>query len=139
MAENDRPIGPSHSLYRTGKTHDGNGYVVLSSKEHQSNRGRREHRVVVENAIGRRLSSTEVVHHINGNKAENRLENLSVETRATHNRKHGKGKLLRCTKCGAERWYSPAIASRINEETYMCRLCRFGRTWNNGRKSNAGA
>jgi hypothetical protein len=36
------------------------------------------HRLVVEEEIGRVLLPTEVVHHINGNAADNRLDNLMV-------------------------------------------------------------
>lgn len=47
-----------------------------------------EHRVVVEQALGRELMPEEVVHHIDGNKRNNSLENLVVMTRAQHTRLH---------------------------------------------------
>ena len=37
-----------------------------------------EHRLIIEQHIGRRLQRTEQIHHINCNKTDNRLENLHI-------------------------------------------------------------
>jgi type II secretory pathway component PulL len=37
-----------------------------------------KHRVVMEEHIGRPLLPTETVHHINGDKLDNRIENLEI-------------------------------------------------------------
>lgn len=51
--------------------------------------GRHEHRVVAEQMLGRKLCPGEVVHHIDGNKRNNKPENLMVfASQADHARYH---------------------------------------------------
>ena len=114
--------GKDHPLFQDGKSLDANGYVVLSSKIWGENINRREHRVVMEKHLERKLLRSEVVHHINGIKSDNRIDNLSVKTRASHNREHGLGALVSCRICGAERWYQPALLKNV-KPNYRCIKC----------------
>lgn len=63
------------------------------------------HRIVMENHLGRIFRPDEVVHHINGNKKDNRTSNLEILSKASHGRLHGleRGVLLVdlvCPQCG---------------------------------------
>jgi hypothetical protein len=48
-----------------------------------------EHRIVAEQIIGRRLNKEEIVHHKNGKRWDNRLENLEVMNKNDHAKLHG--------------------------------------------------
>lgn len=48
----------------------------------------RLHRYLMEQKIGRRLEFNEIVHHVNGNKWDNRIENLELVSRSEHIKMH---------------------------------------------------
>ena len=71
--------GELNPSYHHGYYLDKNGYVMVNCPKHPhaNNAGFvREHRLVMEEKLGRHLLPSEVVHHIDGNHANNRLSNL---------------------------------------------------------------
>lgn len=48
----------------------------------------RVHRAIMEQHIGRSLLSNELVHHKNGDKHDNRIDNLEIVTREEHKKLH---------------------------------------------------
>ena len=65
---------------KRGKAISIDGYYVINRIK--------VHRLIMEKHIGRKLLSTEIVHHINQNKLDNRFSNLLIVSRSEHNRIH---------------------------------------------------
>lgn len=84
--------GENHYLWKGGKGIDRRGYVrvrVLSGDvEMKMQSGGAsyilEHRLVMQRYLGRRLKTEEVVHHLNNDQLDNRIENLVLMTPEEH-------------------------------------------------------
>jgi len=87
----DSKIGSKHYRWSGDRRKTKTGYIEVRLPDHP-NVGSMgfvsEHRVVMEKHLGRYLSRDEKVHHINGVRDDNRIENLKLMTNAEHSRLH---------------------------------------------------
>jgi len=84
--------GAAHGNWKGGKRLDNNGYVLIRTpghpKAHSHGLYVLEHILIMEKHIGRYLSKEEVVHHRDGNRQNNNLDNLQLLTRGAHTSLH---------------------------------------------------
>jgi len=82
--------GSEHPCWNGGRCIDSRGYISVLARGHpHSHKGTGrilEHRLVMEGLVGRYLRPDETVHHKNGDKQDNRPENLEL-----WNGRHGRG------------------------------------------------
>lgn len=91
-------------IYGPYKRKDGRQHIIKISPDRQRTT-QSYPRYLMEQHLGRQLLDTETVDHINGNYADNRLENLQLLSRADNIRKSAKTAktyTFNCPVCGEE-------------------------------------
>lgn len=119
---------PNRRAAGTGST--SNGYALLP---HIGSRGTKSpglvHRALAEKALGRKLTTNEVVHHINEDPMDNRPENLLVCTRSYHRLLHvrmqayeicGNPTYRKCLYCGT---YDDPTNMTLVRSSYRHKAC----------------
>jgi len=95
--------------WKGGKYRTNQGYIYKKAHGHPNtdrNNYVFEHRLVMEKHLGRYLTKKEMVHHINGKKDDNRLENLKLfqnqQEHADHHWIEMRSKKYCCPHCNNE-------------------------------------
>lgn len=114
------------------------GYAV--TKDHKY-----VHRLVVERVLGRKLKTTEIVHHVDENKLNNDPFNLVLcQDQAYHKILHARAKVIEdgyrpdlhayCQSCKRYMFIEafPKNKARWNGIAHMCRVC--SASWMRGKK-----
>src|SRR3990167_253277 len=81
--------GTRHPNWQTGNRIHPSGYILVRQPSHpyaDKNGYVREHRLVMESKLRRLLEKNEHVHHLNGIRIDNRVENLQVLSPSEHSK-----------------------------------------------------
>lgn len=85
--------GINHFAWKGGFSINKDGYKVIENELETHGEKIFEHRLVMEQNLGRKLLFSEIIHHINHNKLDNRIENLMIVSRTEHVKIHPAWKL----------------------------------------------
>lgn len=119
-------IGAGNPKWRGGRIITDSGYVLIYKPDHphQVKGYVAEHRLVMEQKLGRILNPSECVHHFNHDRKDNRPENLELmDSWAEHQRRHGYYEPRDCANCGKVVMRSRAARRRYPKRSYCSRKC----------------
>jgi hypothetical protein len=116
----------------------GEGFVDMYGyrKKWDRRRGRNnhEHRLIMEQHLGRKLKTEEHIHHINHDKLDNRIENLKIVDNVTHKQEHtrkyetgekqcSKCRIIKKLECFKFRLNNPKSSIRHRFYDSWCKQC----------------
>ena len=108
----------AHPNWKGGRYIDSHGYVQVRVAP---NKYVREHRLVMERHLGRPLAKGECVHHRNGDKSDNQLENLELTTISRHTKHHWETGELQAAHI--KRGQANCHPDRLHYANGHCRQC----------------
>jgi hypothetical protein len=119
------PQGVRGFHWKGGRSKTKHGYITIylypdDSYYSMANQSHRvfEHRLVMAKYLNRCLAESEMVHHKNGIRNDNRIENLELTTKGAHSIAHNKG-----YQDGFKKGYIDGKSRKIKElELYITEL-----------------
>jgi hypothetical protein len=101
--------GSSSPLWRGGRTLHGAGYIRIRIGRGQPMTDCHgdilEHRYIMSQHLGRILSSNDIVHHLNGDRTDNRIENLFLySSHSEHQKSHATKIIPKFCQCGRKHY-----------------------------------
>ena len=132
-----RRKGSASNLWKGGKTIGSDGYIFIFIPNHpyaDCHGYVREHRLVMEKHLERYLLPSEIVHHKNGNKTDNRIDNLELfVSNGVHMSGHMRGNKFskkrdmsnrRCCDCGSsDTWRRNWLRDKDDPTKLRCLKC----------------
>jgi len=125
--------GSRNVNFNNGQYINKSGYRRIRKPEHPNSTKTGwilEHRFVMSEHLGRPLLQSEVVHHINEDKLDNRIENLEITTASKHRYMHDPNENRRvtlipkvCIVCGSEYILDTVRKSNHKRSKYCSRKC----------------